>query len=142
MADTIFIHPQKITINIIEDKSLLETFQEKDIYVKSSCGGFARCRDCVIKILEGKENLTDPTFEEKQLLGNVFHMTQERLSCQTKAVGSISVDLSDHNPSNKKIVPKKQFKVRKKIEKKQKKYESETRHERKKDRRPRPFRTD
>ena len=142
MADIISIHPQGIKIDIVEGKSLLEIFQEKNIYVKSSCGGFARCRDCVIKILEGAENLNDPTFEEKQLLGNVFHMTRERLSCQTKAASSVSVDLSGHNPDNEQVSSKRQFKVRKKKEIVQKEHTTKPRQEKKGHKRPRPFRTD
>lgn len=80
-----------------ENTSLLEAFRQKDLYIKSSCGGNGSCSDCIIKVLEGAENLNEPSFDEKQLLGNVFHITKERLSCQTKITGDITIDISAHS---------------------------------------------
>ena len=65
--------------------------------MKSSCGGHASCSDCVIKVRSGESNLTEPTFEEINLLGNVFHITKERLSCQTKVLGDVTIDVSGHD---------------------------------------------
>ena len=82
---------------IDENTSLLEALRQKELYVKSSCGGNGSCSDCIVKIVEGADNLNDPSFAEKQLLGNVFHITKERLSCQTKITGDITIDLSQHS---------------------------------------------
>jgi hypothetical protein len=41
-------------------------------------------------------NLAPQTFEELRLLGNVFHITKERLSCQTKIKGDVTIDISAH----------------------------------------------
>lgn len=43
------------------------------------------CGTCVIVIKEGKENLTDPTQEEEDFLGE--GTTDERLACQCKIKG-------------------------------------------------------
>ena len=67
------------------------------MYIKSSCGGVASCTDCRIKVIAGEDSLTTPPFEEVQLLGNVFHITKERLSCQAKIFvmkSSFSISLS------------------------------------------------
>ncbi len=81
-----------------EGPSLLEVFQENQIYIKSSCGGHASCSECIVKVLSGKENLNELTTGEKKLLGNVFHITKERLSCQAKILdGSVKIDLSIHD---------------------------------------------
>lgn len=40
------------------------------------------CGTCVIEVREGKENLTDPTREEEDFLGE--GCTDERLACQCK----------------------------------------------------------
>lgn len=40
------------------------------------------CGTCVIEVLEGKENLTDPTQEERDFLGD--DVCDERLACQCK----------------------------------------------------------
>ena len=48
----------------------------------------------------GEDNLNTPTFEELKLIGNVYHITKERLACQTKLTGDITIDLSMHNKSS------------------------------------------
>jgi 2Fe-2S ferredoxin len=86
-------------LQVSEDKSLLEALREAGIYIKSSCGGVASCSDCLIKITEGVDNINAPSFEETKLIGNVFHITKERLSCQTRVTGPISIDISAHDPT-------------------------------------------
>ena len=73
------------TYNVSNDESLLDTLRKEKISIRSSCGGYASCGDCVVKVIEGAENLDKPNFEEKKLLGNVFHITKERLACQLKS---------------------------------------------------------
>lgn len=84
-------------IDVDEKTDLLSALRSNDLYVKSSCGGHASCTDCVIKILNGADEVTTPTFEETQLLGNVFHLTKERLACQTFCHGDIEIDISKHD---------------------------------------------
>ena len=43
--------------------------------------------------------MTPPTFEELRILGNVFHITKERLSCQTRLTGDATIDISAHENS-------------------------------------------
>jgi len=79
------------------ETSVLEALREQNIYVKSSCGGNGSCSDCIVKVTAGEDNVTEPTFDEMQLLGNVFHITKERLSCQTKLTGDVTIDVSTHD---------------------------------------------
>ena len=85
------------TIEVSPDESLLAALERNKLYVKSSCGGVASCGDCVVKILSGADALTPPCFDETGLLGNVFHITGERLSCQAKAKGKVILDISGHD---------------------------------------------
>lgn len=81
----------------IEDGANLRTSLISNGYqITSTCGGCASCGLCVVAIKSGDENLSEFTFEEKQILGNVFHITKERLSCQTFVNGNIEVDVSMH----------------------------------------------
>jgi len=98
-SHTVKILPLQTTLQVDEDTNLLTAFREAGIYVKSSCGGHATCGDCLIKIVEGTDNINAPSFEETKLIGNVFHITKERLSCQSKLTGDITVDLSSHDES-------------------------------------------
>ena len=93
------LKPSGQEFEIDEDKSILEALKEKGVYIKSSCGGVASCTDCRVKVIAGEDSLTTPPFEEVQLLGNVFHITKERLACQTKICGDeiVILDLSEHD---------------------------------------------
>lgn len=79
-----------------DSDSLFAQLKAADINVKSTCGGCASCGQCVVVIKEGESNLQEINFEEKQLLGNVFHITKERLACQTYLTGDVTIDISAH----------------------------------------------
>jgi len=78
------------------EETLLNQLKKAGKKIKSSCGGCATCSDCMIVVKSGEINLTSQTFEELRLLGNVFHITKERLSCQTKVTGDVTLDISAH----------------------------------------------
>jgi len=84
------------SFEINEDESLLSLLKRQGFDIKSSCGGCASCGDCVIEIIQGENNLNEISFEEKTLLGNVFHITKERLSCQTKVYGPVTININKH----------------------------------------------
>ncbi len=101
----IHLHPQNKTIEVEEGANLRDELVKNDIYVKSTCGGCASCGLCAVVVLEGEEYLNEFSFEERQLLGNVFHITKERLSCQTLVMGDIKIDLSAHKaPQQTKVI--------------------------------------
>lgn len=89
--------PMQTTLEVPNDTNLLKALKEAGLYIKSSCGGCASCGDCVIKVHTGEKNLTPQTFEETSLLGNVYHITKERLSCQTQVLGDVTIDIGNHN---------------------------------------------
>lgn len=91
------LRPDNQAIEVDSTKTLLQSLKENDVYIKSSCGGVATCSDCICKIVSGEDNLVSPGFSELKLLGNVFHITKERLLCQTKIVGDVTIDISRHN---------------------------------------------
>ena len=69
-------------IDVSEGESVLEALRRSSIDIRSSCGGFASCSDCVVKIIGEFNRINSVNFDEKKLLGNVFHITKERLACQ------------------------------------------------------------
>ncbi len=91
------LRPNGKVIEIEEGKNILQACRENDIFLKSSCGGHATCSDCVIKVVSGEDNLTPAPFNELKLLGNVFHITKERLACQTCLTGDVTIDISKHD---------------------------------------------
>lgn len=95
------------------EETLLAQLKASGKKIKSTCGGCATCSDCVIIVKSGEENLTSQTFEEVRLLGNVFHITKERLSCQTRVKGDVAIDITAHAKSD---APKPQVRLKKKEE--------------------------
>ena len=93
----ITVLPNHVNLSVDTNTPVLEALRDEEIYIKSSCGGVASCSDCVIKVVEGADNCNPPPFEETRLLGNVFHITKERLSCQLKCTGDITIDISRHD---------------------------------------------
>lgn len=110
----ITVNPGNKIIEVNDQANLRDALISNGVEVKSTCGGCASCADCVVIIKDGHDNLNEINFEEKQLLGNVYHLTQERLSCQTEVMGDISVDVSAHLP--RKTPPKTIRKTKEDIE--------------------------
>ncbi|MCO4753369.1 MAG: (2Fe-2S)-binding protein [Bacteriovoracaceae bacterium] len=104
------ILPKDIVVDVDSEQDLFAQLKEKGIHINSTCGGCASCARCTITVVEGEENLNEIPFEEKQLLGNVFHITKERLACQTKASGPITIDISMHEQPKKTSVVKRRKK--------------------------------
>ena len=88
--------PSGEVLELNGEETLLNQLKKAGKKIKSSCGGCATCSDCTIIVKSGEMNLTSQTFEELRLLGNVFHITKERLSCQTKVTGDVTLDISAH----------------------------------------------
>ena len=117
---TLWPSGEVLTLN--GEDTLLNQLKIAGKKIKSSCGGCATCTDCMIVVKSGESNLTPQTFEELRLLGNVFHITKERLSCQTKLLGDVTLDITAHDKSTTSSapVPKSTTVVRKKREEVQK----------------------
>lgn len=88
--------PSGEVLELSSEDTLLNQLKKAGKKIKSSCGGCASCSDCIVIVKSGEMNLTPQTFEELRLLGNVFHITKERLSCQTKLTGDVTLDISAH----------------------------------------------
>lgn len=96
MSYKLTLWPEGEVLEVNGEESLLIQLTKAGKTIKSSCGGHATCSDCIIKVKGGESCLTPPSFEELRLLGNIFHITKERLSCQTKLTGDAVIDISAH----------------------------------------------
>lgn len=95
----VLLRPELKTVEINSDQNLLAALRQENIYVKSTCGGNGTCADCMVKVVSGEEHLSPMAFAEIKMLGNVFHITKERLACQTTITGDITLDIAHHNKS-------------------------------------------
>lgn len=103
--------PSGEVLTLKGEDTLLNELRKAGKKIKSTCGGCATCSDCMVIVKSGEMNLAPQTFEELRLLGNVFHITKERLSCQTKLTGDVTLDISHHekataSSSTETVVPK------------------------------------
>jgi 2Fe-2S ferredoxin len=96
MNHKVTLWPSGETLELSGEDTLLNQLKKAGKKIKSSCGGCATCSDCIIIVKSGEMNLSPQTFEELRLLGNVFHITKERLSCQTRVIGEVTLDISAH----------------------------------------------
>ncbi|MEZ4814710.1 MAG: 2Fe-2S iron-sulfur cluster-binding protein [Bdellovibrionota bacterium] len=66
-----------------------------EVHIEQTCGGTPSCTDCTIKVLkeEAGGSLEEMQGNEKRLLGNVYHITHERLACQSVIKGSVSIEV-------------------------------------------------
>lgn len=78
MAELIFDHNEE-KIELPDGAPIAETCEEAGVPFACTEGV---CGTCVIEVKEGKENLSDPTQEEEDFLGEGTR--DERLACQCK----------------------------------------------------------
>ncbi|MCK5883004.1 MAG: 2Fe-2S iron-sulfur cluster binding domain-containing protein [Bacteriovoracaceae bacterium] len=90
------VSPSGECIEIDGETNVKQALSNAGIYLKATCGGEGACGECVIKVLSGEDHLTPPGFLELSRLGNVFHITKERLACMTTIEGDITIDIADH----------------------------------------------
>ncbi len=79
-------------IEVAVGANLMEALLKGNVPVASSCGGEGVCTKCLIKIIDGKDNLSSPNETEKDLREIHDIARNERVSCQTQVLGDIKVD--------------------------------------------------
>lgn len=72
--------------------TLLRLAHKVEAPVQTLCNGAGACVQCKVKVLEGMEHLSSPNALEKRQLGNIFHLTHERLACQSEVHGDVKVE--------------------------------------------------
>jgi len=85
----------KVLVNDIRNKSVLEVIHENLIDWMYSCGGKGHCTTCKMEIISGIENLSEPTSNENMYRKLNLLGLQERLSCQTHLLGDIEISVPE-----------------------------------------------
>lgn len=76
-----------------DGENLLEASRRVDAPVQTLCNGIASCIQCRVKIVEGGDNLSKPGSLERDRIGNIFHLTGERMGCQAEVHGDVVVEI-------------------------------------------------
>lgn len=83
------------SIDARSGETILDALDRVSIPIETTCGGHAACGKCLVTINEGEDGISELGFEEKNLLGNVFHVTKERLACQCRVHGDIEITIEN-----------------------------------------------
>ena len=76
--------------------SILHAALDNDIDLDHFCGGTCSCSTCRVEIISGKENLSKMKPNESMVLGHEKSERGDRLSCQAKVTGSVTVRIPDY----------------------------------------------
>lgn len=92
--------PQKITVEIPKtgqtcevdyDDTLVDATFRQDLPIRFRCER-AVCTTCLTEVLEGLENLSEPSEREKQTLASIQAQPNWRLACQVSLLGNVKLD--------------------------------------------------
>lgn len=98
MARIVIQNLSKRTIEITDySQSLLRHFQEHGIDWMYACGGKGRCTTCRLIIAEGEANVQPLTEAEQKYYRQGALLDQERLACQTRISGDVTVIVPKEN---------------------------------------------
>lgn len=80
------------TVQVEHNTSLLEAARACGAPVQTLCNGIGACVQCKVRVKTKPEHLSPPEQLERDLIGNIFHITQERLGCQACVLGDVTVE--------------------------------------------------
>ena len=87
--------PADVTVEVPAGTSVFAASAKAEIPIPSQCGGKCACALCRVKLVEGAELVSAIEWDEEGHMGNVFYLTQERLSCQTRVYGDVVIEVED-----------------------------------------------
>ena len=71
--------------------TMLQAARDLGVDINSICGGAGSCGKCIVKIVQGTENVSDPTLEEADLLGGDRLGEGYRLACRSEIMGDVVI---------------------------------------------------
>jgi len=80
-------------VEVEDGDNLLEASRDVDAPVQTLCNGIGACVQCRVKVIEGEGHLSKPGALERDRLGNIFHITHERMGCQAKVHGDVVIEI-------------------------------------------------
>lgn len=83
-----------LTIDVREDYPLIDMCEEYDTSILFGCRDGA-CGACMVRILDGAENLSPMQDDEKDFLETMAAEPDERLACQCKVRGDVTLEVSE-----------------------------------------------
>ena len=82
------------TIEVADDYALIDMCEDHDTSILFGCRDGA-CGACMIKVIEGAENISPMEDHERDFLETMAAEPDERLACQCKVKGDIKIEVSE-----------------------------------------------
>jgi 2Fe-2S ferredoxin len=74
-----------------QSQTLLKEVQQAGLDWMHACGAKGRCTTCKFIVLEGADNLTPPSDNEKRYIAQGALIESERLACQVSVKGDVRI---------------------------------------------------
>ena len=84
---------QRWTADGVVGQRLFDLAHSIEAPVETTCNGVGSCVRCKVRVLDGE--LSPPTPLERDRLGNIFHITGERMACQAALCGPVQVEIPE-----------------------------------------------
>lgn len=79
-------------VEVADGESLLQAAHRAEAPVHTLCNGIGTCIQCRVRVVEGDDRLSTPGPLERDRLGNIFHITHERMGCQARVHGDVVIE--------------------------------------------------
>lgn len=94
---TVTVRPSGITFEAAHGQTVMAAARATDVRWPTVCGGNGDCLVCHIGVLEGSENLSEPSASEAQAVRNLSgdqggRGEHVRLACQAGVLGDVTVE--------------------------------------------------
>lgn len=88
------IKTDNMTIDVAENYALIDMCEDYDTSILFGCRDGA-CGACMVRILEGEQNLTPMKDDERDFLETMAAQENERLACQCRVKGDVILEVSE-----------------------------------------------
>lgn len=82
------------TIDVVDNYAMIDMCEDHDTSILFGCRDGA-CGACMIRVISGSENLTPMQQDERDFLETMAAEPNERLACQCRVKGDVTIEVSD-----------------------------------------------
>lgn len=88
------ITTDKLSLDVKDGYALIDMCEEHDTSILFGCRDGA-CGACMVRVISGAENLSPIKDDEKDFLETMAAEPNERLACQCKVFGDVTLEVSE-----------------------------------------------
>lgn len=88
------ITTDKKTIDVVDGYAMIDMCEDHDTSILFGCRDGA-CGACMVRVLSGAQNLSPMKDDEKDFLETMAAEPNERLACQCKVFGDVTLEVSE-----------------------------------------------